>query len=207
VFGADLTLQLLALRLVAGLIIAVVQSATIAGVAVLLGDQGPRHDGRLTLLPFGHVDPVGLGSLLLTGFGWSKPVAIEAGLLRFGRWGLVIAVLASSIALLVVAYLLLLLLIPALTLLPQTAALTAAAFIRVASRLCVWMALFALVPVPPLAGAHLLEAVGIRLPAGTGMWIGWGLLVVSLFGITRMVLAPLYGIVAPLVLGAEIAAG
>ena len=49
--GSDLTLQLVVMRLFAGLIIATVQGATIAAVAVLLGDKGPRYDGRLTPAP------------------------------------------------------------------------------------------------------------------------------------------------------------
>ena len=125
--GSELTIQLLVLRFFAGLIIATVQGAALAGVAVLLGDQGPRHDRRLTLLPFVHVDLLGLGSLILTGFGWGRPVAIDAGQVRYGRWGLVLAVLASSLALLAVAYLILFLVIPLLTLLPFTAGIGAAA--------------------------------------------------------------------------------
>ena len=205
VIGSELTVQLLVLRLFAGLIIATAQGATIAAAAVLLGDDGPRHDGRLTLLPFRHVDLVGLASLMLTGFGWSKPVAIEAGQLRPGRWGLVMAALAGSVALLAVGYLILLLIVPALTLLPYAPGLVAAAFARVAARLCVWMALFTLLPVPPLAGAHLLAAAGIRLPPLAGTVIGWGLLLASLLGITRTLLTPVYDMVAPLVIGAEVA--
>lgn len=202
--GFDLTLSLAAMRLFAGLIIVTVQGAMIAGVAVLLGDKGPRHDGRLTLLPFGHVDLLGLASLILGGFGWSKPVAVETGQLRVGRWGQVIVALAGVLVLVVLAWLLLLLVVPALTLLPQTAALTVAAFLRVAARLCVWMALFTLLPLPPLAGAHLLEAAGIRLPASVGLWIGVALAVLSILGITRTVLAPVYDIIAPLVLGPDL---
>jgi Zn-dependent protease len=205
VISAELTVQLMVFRLLAGLIIATVQGATIAAVAVLLGDKGPRYDGRWTLMPFGHLDLLGLGSMMVSGFGWSKPVAIETAQLRFGRSGLVIAALAGSVALLAVGYLLLLLVIPALTLLPYTAGLSTAAFLRVAARLCVWVSLFTLLPVPPLAGAHLLAAVGIRLPTATSMLIGWGLLLASAFGITRMVLTPLYDIVAPLILGLELA--
>lgn len=199
--SSELTIQLVLMRLFAGLIIVTVQGAAIAAAAVLLGDKGPRYDGRLTLMPFGHVDLLGLGSIVLTGFGWSKPVAIEAAQLRFGRLGLVIATLAGSVALLLVAYLILLLVIPLLTLLPYTSGLTAAAFVRLTARLCVWMALFALVPLPPLAGAHFLAALGIRLPPSTGVVIGVGLVVASVFGITRMVLTPAYDIVAPLVIG------
>ena len=203
--GAELTIQLVVLRLLSGLIIVTVQGAAIAAAAVLLGDKGPRHDERLTLMPFGHVDLLGLGSIMVSGFGWSTPVAIEAGQLRLGRWGLVIAVLAGSAALLALGFLLVQLILPGLVHLPYTAGLTVSAFLRTAARLCVWTALFMLVPVPPLAGGHLLEAAGIRLPDGSGTLIGWGLLLLSVFGITRMVLTPLYNIVAPLVLGPEFA--
>jgi hypothetical protein len=200
VIGAELTVQLVILRFFAGLLIATVQGATIAAAAVMLGDKGPRYDGRLSLLPTRHVDLLGLGTLMLTGFGWSRPVAIEAAELRGGRWGLVGIVLIGSAVLLLLAYLVLLLVAPALALLPYTAGITTAAFLRLAARLCVWMALFTLLPLPPLTGAHLLAAAGLRLPAAAGTVIGWALLVVSALGVTRFVLAPAYDVVAPLLL-------
>lgn len=202
--GSELTLQLVVLRLFAGLLIATVQGLTIAGAAVLLGDKGPRYDGRLKLLNTGHIDLLGLGSIMVSGFGWSRPVAVEAAQLRWGRWGLVAVVLAGSAALLVFAYLLLLLVIPSLTLLPYTAGITMAAFLRVAARLSVWMAIFTLLPLPPLAGAHFLNAAGIRLPASAGFWIGWALLIASVLGVSRLVLAPVYDFIAPMVLGAAV---
>lgn len=201
----DLTLPLVLMRLVAGLIIATIQGATIAATAALLGDRGPRFDGRLTLLPLRHVDLLGLGSIMLSGFGWSRPVAIEAAQLRLGRWGLVAAVLAGSGVLLVLAWLLLLAVIPALTMLPYTAGITIAAFLRVAARLCVWMAIFTLLPLPPLAGAHLIAAAGVRLPDSAGMVVAWVLVFASALGVTRMVLAPVYNVIAPLVLGVDVA--
>jgi Zn-dependent protease len=203
--GADLTVQLVVVRLVAGLIIAIVQGLAIAWTAVLLGDKGPRYDGRLTVLPSPHVDLLGLGSIMLTGFGWGRPVAIDAGELRLGRWGLVVAVLAGSVALLLVAVVLLLLAIPMLRVLDFTAGVTAAAFVRVAARLCVWMALFALLPIPTLAGAHFLTALGIPVPKRAGTYLGWGLLVASIFGVTSTVLTPAYNFIAPLVLGVDAA--
>lgn len=205
VIGHDLTVQQLVLRLLAGIFLVSVQGATIAAVGVLLGDKGPIHDGRLTLVPVAHVDVLGFVSLLLSGFGWSRPVAIDAPQLKIGRWGLVIAALAGSAALLAMGYVLLLLVIPLLTQLPYTAGIAAAAFVRLAARLCVWMALFALLPVPPLAGAHLLTAIGIRLPASASIPIGWVLFAASAFGITRTVLLPIYDVVAPLVIGSELA--
>ena len=203
--GLDLTIQLVVMRLFAGLIIATVQGAAIAAAAVLLGDKGPRYDKRLTVFSPRHIDLLGLGSMILSGFGWGKAVAIDAAQLRIGRLGLVIAVLAGSAALLAVGMLILWLIVPLLTVLPYTAGITTAAFIRVTARLCVWTAILALVPLPPLAGAHFLSALGIRLPQAAGLWIGIALLVVSALGITRMVLTPLYDVIAPLVLGVELA--
>lgn len=203
--GTDLTIPLLAMRLLAGVVIAIVQGLSIAGVAVLLGDRGPRFDGRLSVLPPAHVDLVGLGSMALTGFGWGRPVAIEAGQLRIGRWGLAVAVLAGSLALLILAALLVLVSNPLLVALPYTAGLTVTAFVRLTARLCVWTALLALLPIPPLAGAHFLAALGIAVPRQAVTWLGWALLVASLLGVTRMVLTPAYAVLAPLVLGADIA--
>jgi hypothetical protein len=201
--GSDLTLQLIAMRLFAGLIIAIVQGLVIAAAALALGDKGPRYDGRLRPAPMAHVDLGGLASLILTGFGWSKSVAIDAADMRLGRWGLVIAPLTGSVALLIAAWLVLLLVIPALTLLPHAAAIVVAAFLRTAAQLCVWMALFTLLPVPPLAGAHFLAAAGIRVPPATGVVVAWVLFVVSLLGITRTVLTPVYTVVASLILGPD----
>ena len=78
---------------------------------------------------------------------------------------------------------------------------TAVSFVRQTAQLCVWMALFSLVPIPPLAGAHFLSALGISLPERAGSYLGWALLVASIFGVTRIVLRPAFAIVAPLVLG------
>lgn len=42
-----------------------------------LGDDTPRRQGRLTLNPIAHLDPVGCFLLLFAGFGWGKPVMVN----------------------------------------------------------------------------------------------------------------------------------
>lgn len=42
-----------------------------------LGDDTPRNQGRLTLNPLGHLDPIGSIMLLFAGFGWGKPVQVN----------------------------------------------------------------------------------------------------------------------------------
>ena len=48
-----------------------------------LGDDTPRNQGRLTLNPLAHIDPVGFALLIVAGFGWGKPVQINPS--RFKR--------------------------------------------------------------------------------------------------------------------------
>jgi Zn-dependent protease len=45
-------------------------------VAHKLGDPTPERDGRLTLSPLSHIDPIGLIFIILVGFGWARPVRI-----------------------------------------------------------------------------------------------------------------------------------
>src|SRR3989344_8883223 len=48
-----------------------------AWMAVYLGDPTPKLQGRLTLNPIAHLDPIGTLMLLLVRFGWGKPVQFD----------------------------------------------------------------------------------------------------------------------------------
>jgi Zn-dependent protease len=48
-----------------------------AWTANYFGDETPRQNGRLTLNPIKHLDPLGSILLLLVGFGWAKPVPVN----------------------------------------------------------------------------------------------------------------------------------
>ncbi len=48
-----------------------------AAVATALGDTTPKVNGRLTLNPMAHLDPMGTITLLFAGFGWAKPVPVN----------------------------------------------------------------------------------------------------------------------------------
>ncbi len=48
-----------------------------AKVADMLGDDTPRMEGRISLNPFSHIDPIGFIMLLFAGFGWGKPVHVN----------------------------------------------------------------------------------------------------------------------------------
>jgi len=53
-----------------------------AWVADYFGDDTPRHNGRLTLNPMAHLDPLGSLMLVFAGFGWAKPVPVNPYALR-----------------------------------------------------------------------------------------------------------------------------
>jgi Zn-dependent protease len=53
-----------------------------AFVADRFGDDTPRVNGRLTLNPFAHLDPIGTIMMLLVGFGFAKPVPINPYVLQ-----------------------------------------------------------------------------------------------------------------------------
>ncbi len=48
-----------------------------AWTANSFGDTTPRQNGRLTLNPLAHLDPIGSLLLLVAGFGWAKPVPVN----------------------------------------------------------------------------------------------------------------------------------
>lgn len=197
----DLTLQLIGFRVLALLIIAGAHGGVVAGAAVLLGDKRPKYDGRLTVVPTGHMDLVGTIILILFGLGWIRPVSIEAARFRVGRIGIVVVVLAGSLSLIVIAALLEALVLPALTTLPHTAALTTAAFLRTASDLSIWFALFTLVPIPPLTGGLLFEAFGVSVSRQL-QWILAAVLSVAVaVGAVRQTLGPAHAVLTSVVLG------
>lgn len=48
-----------------------------AFVANKLGDPTPKNQGRVTINPFAHIDPIGIICLIFLGFGWGLPVQIN----------------------------------------------------------------------------------------------------------------------------------
>ena len=71
-------------RLPALLIALTIHEYAHARVAVALGDPTPKFQGRLTLNPIAHLDPIGLIMLWLVQFGWAKPVEVNAR--NFKNW-------------------------------------------------------------------------------------------------------------------------
>lgn len=198
---SEITLQLIGFRVAALLIITGIHGGIAAGAAVLLGDKGPRYDGRLTIMPTQHLDFVGAIGLTVFGLGWAKPMAIDGGQFRIGRVGLIIPILAGFIGLLLTAAFFDALILPALTMLPLTAGLTMAAFLRAASSLSIWCALLSLIPIPPLASGMLLSGFGIHVSRQAKTVLAILLLAAVATGVVHQLLGPAHTLLALLMFG------
>jgi Zn-dependent protease len=76
-----------------------------AFVASRLGDPTPGEQGRLTLNPLAHLDPMGAILFLLAGFGWAKPVPINPAYFKNARTGTLLTAAAGPVSNLILAFL------------------------------------------------------------------------------------------------------
>lgn len=139
-----------------GLIIAmVVHEYAHAQVALWLGDFTPRLTGRLTLNPRAHIDPIGMIMLFLVHFGWAKPVMINPNNFKQSKRDDILVSLAGPMANLVTAFLTLFLLL----LYDRLGGNITTGIYTVFQLIIeynIGFAIFNLLPLPPLDGAHVL---------------------------------------------------
>ena len=134
-----------------------------AWVATRLGDDTPIRQGRVTLNPMAHVDWLGttilpfLTSLFGGGFiGWGKPVYSNPAKLRGGLNGLALVAMAGPASNVVFAVIL-----AAIARITVPFAPALAQFAARGVNLSLYLAIFNMLPVPPLDGSKLLLAARI----------------------------------------------
>jgi Zn-dependent protease len=136
--------------LVLTLLIAIsVHEATHAYIALRLGDPTAKVAGRLTLNPFAHLDPLGTLALLIIHFGWGKPVPVNPNNFRKPSVGNLLVALAGPASNIIMA------LIGALFLHFTVNIPFAGEFFSVFLVINIFLAIFNLLPVPPLDGSKI----------------------------------------------------
>ena len=119
--------------------------------------------GRLSLNPIKHIDLIGLFAILVAGIGWGKPAPFNPNNLRFRRWGTFLVAVAGpimNILLVAIFGYALVFLGPRY---PSTNLMIV--FFQAMMVMNATLAVFNLIPVPPLDGSRLFSAIlGQRHP-------------------------------------------
>lgn len=131
-------------------------------VAYMLGDDTAKRMGRLTLNPLHHIDVMGLIVMAVAKFGWAKPVPVDMRRFRKPKAGMALTALAGPVSNILLAFFAMLLLGPASALCVRFDYPYALQFVQLllyyVAILSTGLAVFNLLPVPPLDGSKILAA-------------------------------------------------
>lgn len=176
-----------------------VHEALHAYSAFLLGDDTAALQGRATLNPIRHIDPMGLIAFFIIHFGWARPVPVNPLRLRHPRRDEMLVSLAGPGSNLMVGLVLLLIIrgMFELELTGSETTRTALAFLFVGAQLNVGLCVFNLIPIPPLDGSHILLGIlPIRLSHRIEPYFNYGWLVLlGLILLGRLGGIPFFGII------------
>ena len=163
-------------------------------VAYKLGDPTAKNQGRLTLNPLAHLDPVGALMMFIAGFGWAKPVPVNPFFFNGDRTkGMMLVSVAGPVTNLLLSFV-------AYFIYAAGGGFVTVPFLNVFLTqmivLNIYLAIFNLIPVPPLDGSKILAGFLPRAAAykylTTVEQYGFIiLLVLIVFNITDMILVPI----------------
>lgn len=134
-----------------------------AFVAQKFGDDTARLSGRLTLNPLAHVDPFGALMIIIAGFGYAKPVPVNVGRFKRGKrkQQMALVALAGPVSNIIMAFISMMIFvgIHRITNFSSEMAYYLYLFFFYACSVNISLAVFNLIPIPPLDGSRILNAV------------------------------------------------
>jgi Zn-dependent protease len=136
-------------------------------VAHMCGDSTSKDQGRVTLNPLKHIDPLGFIMLIIAGFGWAKPVQFNEQKLRNPKMDVIKIALAGPLSNAVIAMVLSIVFSLLSSALPPYVTPT----MQIVSEVFLYaiyinwaLFIFNLIPLPPLDGSHLLLSLFKKFP-------------------------------------------
>lgn len=149
---------------VAALLCLTVHELSHGAVAYVLGDPTAKDEGRLTLNPIKHIDPLGLLLMITAHAGWAKPVPVDMRYFKHPKRDMALTALAGPASNFLLAWVflllanllghLLVLFSPSIGLSPW--GLLPMLFLINAAVLSIGLGVFNLFPIPPLDGSKIL---------------------------------------------------
>lgn len=182
-----------------------------AFVSDRLGDPTPRNQGRLTLDPLKHIDPVGIFLLIFAHIGWGKPVQINPK--NFSKIseskGEALVALAGPVMNFILAFILMIIFYVILIFVPGTGILASFNAINIMNIIItviyyaiiinIGLGVFNLIPIPPLDGSKIFLRF---LPYRAQRWIDNNMQMISLvfmvlfiFGILGYITSPVISVI------------
>lgn len=158
---ANINLIDLAMR-IAALTVAFTVHELCHGLAALaLGDKTAKNDGRLTLNPIKHIDPLGMIFIIFFSFGWAKPVMVDPRNFKYPKYDMALTAVAGPISNFIMAILSTIIYYALLVSGVGAGMGVLLLFMRYMIIINLVLGIFNLIPIPPLDGSKLF---GVVLP-------------------------------------------
>lgn len=159
-------------------------------MAKWLGDDTAERQGRLTLNPFDHVDPMGAFAMCLCCIGWAKPVPVNVRNCNKvkARTALALTALAGPLSNIIMAYVFMIIAKLLLLLAPASETLFWVYYgLSYVIDISIYLAVFNLLPIPPFDGYKIfygiLPAKITRFMDNNAQYIHWAFFALLIFGL------------------------